>query len=451
MTKNKLILSIIWVILLIIIIILAFNLKSDNTNNTKKTTAWNINIWILGDDKSKFSTLMDDFKKLNSKYKNKIINVESFNSFEDYYYALASSISKWQGPDMFVLNNGEKTSIFSDQILWISPDVINPNDFRKKYKWIFSDDLIVNYTKEDWTAWEVLAWIPVWYETLWIFYNRRYIKDNEIKTISWLNSVVSKLRKSNWDIVPIWIWNWSTVDWVADIITQFFVLEEGVKGLADLSWGKLKQSLTSYFSYGDTTLDNAYNSKFTELKNTEENNITLFSKWEVYMVMWFPRIIDEISRKWFSKNFLLASPFPHYFSWQGKTYANYNYFVINKDTIESELANSILMYLSSDLWAEKYLEVYPYYLPALLSLESDKLEQKINPLYNIILKDFYIFYFELWGFDRWMKNIYDKEIIPILDNQLNYLSSFEAFKLRLLCKTKKAVTLLDLSSSCEKK
>ena len=449
MSKNKLILAIIWWIILIFVFWLVFSLDSKEKRTNVWTLSWNFNIWIIWDNKSKFSKLMDDFKIINPKYTNKTINVESFNSFDDYYYALTSSIIKWESPDLFVLNNNEKTSIFSEQTTWISPKIINPNDFRKKYKWIFSDDLIMSSPNEDWTISEFLLWVPVWYETLWIFYNRKYVKNTDLKTISWLNNLLSTLKKNRSDLIPIWIWNWSTVYNAVDIITQFFMLEDWINGLADLSWSKLKQSLTSYLLYWDIDWNNWYNSKFVELSSTWENNINLFSKWETYMVIWFPRIIEEINKKWFSKNFLLASPFPHYFSWGGKTYANYNYFVMNKDTTEDDLANSILTYLSSDIWAENFLKEYPYYLPALLSLESDKLEEKISPSYNIILKDFFDNNYELWSFDKWMINVYDKEIVPILDNSSNYLSDFENFRKKIICKTNKAINLSNLSNKCD--
>jgi len=64
---------------------------------------------------------------------------------------------------------------------------------------------------------------------------------------------------------------------------------------------------------------------------------------------------------------------------------NYNYFVINKDTTGVDLANDLLLYLSSDKGSEKYLSYFKYYLPALISLESDKLDEKINEHYNVTL------------------------------------------------------------------
>ena len=450
MSKNKIILSIIWGILWIIVLFLVFSLPNSNNNKTVNRTAiWPFNIWIVWDSKTKFQTVIEDFKIKYPQYTNNEIIIESFDSYKDYYYSLLSAIVKWQAPDLFILNSSEKAPIFSDQVAWISPDLINPIDFRKKYKPFFEDDLIMASPNEDWTVSEFLLWLPVWYETLWIFYNKRYVKASDIKTLSGLNNIIPTLKKKRPDLIPIWIWNWSTVYWSSDIITQFFMLWKWINSIENLDSSSIKEPLVSYLRYWDKNWENGYNSKFIDLSTSWENNLSLFSKWETYMVIWFPRMIDEINKKWFSKNFLLASPFPHYFTWDGKTYANYNYFVINKDTKASKLAGNILKYLSSDVWAEKYLSEYPYYLPALLSLESDKLEEKINSSYNIVLWDFYDSDYLLWSFDKWVKNIYDTEITSILDGTSNYLTDFDTLKNKLICKTKKFNTLMNLSRSCE--
>jgi hypothetical protein len=359
-----------------------------------------------------------------------------------------SAIISNKAPDVFVLNNNEKDSIFSNQIMWIDPKLINPNDFRKKFKWVFADDLIINTWDKDKPI-EFLKWIPVWYETLWIFYNRRYIKDSELKSLSALNNVVANLKEKHPNLIPIWIWNGSTVFDASDIMTQFFMLENGVSWLSDVSWAKEKQSLATYSLFWDTSWYNSYNSRFTELSRLWQTSLDLFSKWETFMVVWYPSLIKTIWDKWFSKSFLQAAPFPHYFSWDWKTLVNYNYFVINKDTKNVNLAKAFMSYLASDIWEENFLNNFSYYLPALLSLESDMLDSKISDKYNIVLSDFYNSDYELSSFDKWIKSIYDNNIIPILDNASNYENAFDAFKKKIICKTAKITSLENLSQSCE--
>jgi len=447
MNKNKIIFAIIWVILIILILLVIMKLR-DSWNNTKNKSAGVFKIWIVWDDVESAKKIVDKFKKVNPEYSSQDIKIESFLSYNDYYYALNSAIIQWKAPDIFVLNNNEKNSMFSNQVIWISQSVINPNDFRKKYKWFFADDLIVSSWEWE-KKQEYLTWIPVWYETLWIFYNRRYIKEEDLSSLSWLNNVVANLKEKKPSLIPIWIWNGSTVAWASDIITQFFMLENWVSSLDDVTWTKMKQWLSSYLLYWDVDWYNGYNSRFLELTNAWKNNIDLFSKWETFMVVGYPRLIKEIADKWFSKNFLLATKFPHYYSGDWKTLVNYNYFVINKDSDKQELANAFLWYLSSDIWAEDFLGLFKYYLPALLSLESNKLDEKIDDNYNIVLNDFYSNDHELSSFDKWVKNLYDKNIISILDNSSNYEKSFEKFRKSILCKAKKIATLEWLSNSCE--
>ena len=48
-----------------------------------------------------------------------------------------------------------------------------------------------------------------------------------------------------------------------------------------------------------------------------------------------------------------------------------------------------------------------------------------------------------------IKSIYDKEVVKVLDNTTNYLDSFTTFQSKLTCKTKKYLTLENLSLDCE--
>lgn len=447
--KNKIIFWIIWVILLLFTVIFILTLDNEPANKSQTSTWWNFTIWTIWDNSSDFSEIITDFKTKNPKYKNKAITVESFYNYEEYTYSLISAINKWKAPDIFVLNNNENKSIFSEQTIWINPDVINPNDFRKKYKSIFSDDLISSVEVE-WKQKEYLTWIPVWYETLGIYYNIKHVRSSDLKNISTLeNWVIQKLKKKYPDLIPIAIWNWTTVEHSADIVTQFLMLEPDVKSLSDINSTIIKQALGKYLMFWDSDWDNHYNSRYVELKNLWEKWLYLFARWDAFMLVWYPRKINEINAKWYPKTYLQASPFPHYFSWNWRTLANYNYFVANKKSTEQELAFDFMSYLSTETWASKFLKTYPYYLPALLSLESEKLEEKIHKDYNVVLKDFYNDDFELSSFDKWIKNIYDRDLEILLDNSSTYLSSFEIFKNSILCKTNKVLNLTKFSTQCE--
>lgn len=444
LNKNKIIFLSVWVIILLSIIFLLLTLnKWDSKNNT--STENTFTIWMLWENSPNTNDIVENFKQLYSNHRNKNITIEVFPDYEDYILTLTSAFSSWKWPDIFVMNNNETNSIFSNQIIWIDPRVINPNDFRKKYKAFLSDDLIVRLEDS-----EFLKWIPVWYETLWIYYNRAQVRHSDLDNLSSLNNLISDLKNRNRWIVPLWIWNWTTVDYVSDILTQFFMLESGVNSIRNITWNVLKQAMASYLLYWDINWFNWYDSRFTELQNLDETWLYFFSRWEIHMVVWYPSMINKIKEYWYSASFLQARVFPHYFSWDWKTLVNYNYFVINKDSISRDMALDFLSYLSSDTWSNSFLNVYTHYLPALISLESDKLEQRIHKDFNIILKDFYKEEKFLSSFDKWIKLIYDSWIPSILDKPQYAEANFSKFRDSILCKTNKIVNFEWLSISCNK-
>lgn len=449
MSNNKKILIAILGFLWLVIVFIVLSLDAGKKDTKNTSTSWGLKVWILEDDATKFYNYLTKFKELNQWYKNLQFSVESFESYEDYSLALSHAIIKGDAPDIFMLNNSQKTTIFDNQTIGFLPEIINPNDFRRKYKWAIANDLISSAEYEGKNI-EYLKWVPVWYETLWIFHNRRYVKTTDVTTFSTLSKIINKYNRDKPEIVPIALWNGSTVEKAEDIITQFLIAEDGVKGVSNLSSTNIKESLTQYYLFGDTTGKNAYNNQKDTLTVMGQNNLDLFSKGKTFMVVWYPRMIKKIAEKWYSKTFLLASTFPQYYSGNQKLSMNYNYFVVNKDSQNVQAAQDILNFMTTDIWAEEYLKQFPYYFPALLSLEEDALERKIHNDFNIVLSDFYNPEAELISFDKGIISEFNKNIIPVLDNSTNYLDAFQGFLTNLKCKTRKIINLEWLSKTCGK-
>ncbi|NVP17289.1 carbohydrate ABC transporter substrate-binding protein [Candidatus Gracilibacteria bacterium] len=448
--KNKLIFAVVGVIIVLSIVFLLKTMSStDKTSSNSGDKNKVFKIWVVGDLVNDSSAIIDGFKKVYPNYKNREILLESFNSYEDYTYTLMSALNSGLGPDIFVLNNNDKGSVFSNQVLGIDPNIVNPNDFRKKYKLFFSDDLIGTFTYDGETK-EYLVGLPVGYETLGVFYNRRYLKEADISNLSTLNNVISDLKTKYPDIIPFGIGNGSTVDNSSDIMTQFFMMEGGVTGLGNVNSKVLGESVGAYLLYGDIDGYNGYNLKYQELKDTRKTSLNLFSLGEVMMVAGYPSTIKKIKENGFSKSLLQAGPFPTYYSGAGKMLVNYNYFAINKETTNLDLANSFISYLYSDNGALNFLDSFPYYLPALLSLESDKLGDKIDSDYSITLGDFYSEKNDYSSFDKGVKTLYDKSITILLDKDFYDSESFNAFKESVMCKANKITTFTNLSVNCDR-
>ena len=435
--------AIIWVLLLIILLFLMLTKWDKRTTVVREN--WNFKIWTVWDSSKKFDEFISDFKSKNKSMSDVIFEITSFKNYEDYSLALNSAFIKGVSPDIFVLNNNE-TSLFEDKVYALSNTKIDIHKFRQDYKSIFLDDLIAVIWEWEEKK-EYLKWIPVWYETLWVLYNRKFrLKRSDFNLKYSLNLAI---RKSNsFDVVPLALGNWSIVKNSPDILAQEFLLNK-VNSITSPSTAKTKETLAEYMEYGSEAWDNAFNKLFSSSKNTRKNDIDLFADNEVWAIITYPRIIEKLKTYGFNSRYLYAAAYPHRAHWDWPSLANYNYFVVNTDSDKKSVALVFMNFLNSDEWAETFLNKFKYYLPAKRTLEDKLWKNNISSFYpNIQLQDFYSDE-PLSSFDKGNKVIYDKEIVKVLDNFWSYLDAFEDFKSSLLCKSEKILNLKNLSTSCE--
>nr|MDD3720304.1 ABC transporter substrate-binding protein [Candidatus Gracilibacteria bacterium] len=454
MNKNKIIFAIIGVLVLGAIFwgISLLN-SSGNTTKRPRLSTEDFKIWTYNLDKAKLDEIVKDFKKTNTAYENKNITVENFSDYKDYEDSLLASIVQGKAPDVFLLNNFEK-SYLENQTAGINPTLINPNDFRKNYKTFFGDDLISKTSDGSGQTIDFVTGVPVGYETLGIFYNKRFgIKSTDLESWAGVSTVVNIIKERNPDIIPLGMGNGSTVNDSQDIITQFFMLsgDSGVNSFDQVTDVGLKEAFSTYYSYADEKDPNAYDTKYNEMKKDGKTNLELFSAGDLAMIIGYPSMIDKINGSGFNKSFLFAEPFPHYFSSKGKTLVRYSYFVVNKDTKDETLAFDFLKYLSDEKGARNFLSKFTYLLPALVTLEQDKLGERIHDSYNVVLGDFYkegddgLFS----SFDKGITSYYDTEMVKILDNTMTYIEEVKKLQKFIQCKYNKIYNLQNLSVSCD--
>ena len=451
MSKNKLIFAIIvWALVILLLIgVLLLNSKPSASTSTVRSTG-DFKIWIVGDSKTKFEEFLSSLKLDNPWVSGVNFSVESFATYQDYSMALTSAMIKWTAPDIFVLNNNE-TSLFEEKVAAIPKEIINPIDFKKNYRGIFTDDLIIRNSSEwdgEETTTEFLKGLPVWYETLGVFYNRRFrFKISDFNSIATLNSAITRTKALN--VTPLWIGNGSTVLDAQDILAQFFLIHK-VDSLENADATKIKQALWVYAWFWSSNGENAYNDLFSNTQATGKTNIDLFVENDLGAIIAYPRTVLRLQALWFSSKTLFAAPFPHFHSADGWTLANYNYFVVNSDSQQKDVAFTFLKYLNSDAWASAFLDKYRYYLPARLNLEADMAEQQVSNYFDsVVLGDFYTNdKTPLSSFNKGNKVIYDTEVIPVLDNFSWYLNDFWEFKTSTLCKSNKILNLTNLWTSC---
>jgi len=443
-SRNKAILMFIAWILAFLILVMFIIMMTTNKNRgswNSGSSAEDFIVWTVWDD-LKNQTFLDDFKTFAKTNTN--IRIENFDNYDDYSLALTYAITSWSAPDIFVLNNNEKNSIFENQTIGINPKVLSVDEFRDKYQVFMADQLIQN-----WKDGDFLRWLPVWFETLWVFYNRTFVRSTDLSDLSSLRNTISKLKEKNPDIIPIAIWNGTTVEDSVDIATQFMLAEWAEKWISSLSEKSIKSWLSNYYDFWDINSSNGYNSRKQNMIQSNQKAIDLFSNADTFMVVWYPRLINEIAKKWFKSSLLLATTFPSDAK-NGATLVNYNYFVINKDSKKIDLADKFIAYLSSNKWLEKYFEAFPYYLPAKMELDENLQNQKIHPDFNIKIWSFYNDSLSYTSFDKWIKTIYDEALKKVLDTDDSVSSDFLKIKKILTCQVWKIFSQTNFSEKCDK-
>lgn len=443
MNKNKIIFLVIWVIIVLLLGVLLTNLNKKETKTVQQKSTGDFYIWILHDRVSDFWDFIAGFKAANPEYAGRNIVVESFSDELTYTNTLSAAISADQAPDLFVLSNSE-TSQFENQILGIDPAAVSPNDFRLRFKPVFWDDLILSDESD--SSIEFLKWIPAWYESLGIFYNRKFfLRPSEIGTWTDFAQEVRSIAQKHSNVIPIALGNGSGVSRAAEIITSLFVLE-GKSSLVTTDSTESRQVLAMYNGFGQRDGENRYN--ILSAPFVRDKDIDFFTKGDVAAMIWYPRDLLAIDEIWYQKSFLFATPFPGY-AWEEKlTSISYNYFAINKDTSHRDLALWFLSFLASSDGQQLYSDTFPYYLSGEVNVATNMTEKKILPQYNIVYKNFVSEDDILVSYDLGNKNTYQLNIPRILDLDSWFDSEFNELSSYITCSSTKQNTLLNLSSPC---
>lgn len=443
MSTNKIIFAILWAILLACVFFLSLNLNQDDTQTQTRVAPGDFSLWILDDAVDDFRLYLETFKTANPKYANKNFVIESFSDSDIYYDTLVSAILKWEAPDIFVLNNREDSAL-ENQAAGIDPNIISPNDFRQRFKPLFSEDLIISDSEDE--SLEFLKWVPAWFETLGIYYSRKYfLRPSELLTWSDFAKEVKNISDKQSQVVPLALGN-TKVSHPTDIISSLIV-SWGNTTIYDTERTQARDALSLYTSYAGRTWDNKYELLTRSFEG--KTDIQYFTEWDVAGMVWYPRDLLEIAKIGYQKSFLFATPFPQFAGSDKKTAIKYNYFSINKDSSQIEVAESLLAYISSPEWQQAYIETFPYYLSPELAISGDLQEKKILPEYNIVYKNFFDESSELVSYDMWNIDNFDIWIQQIITENSDFDSRFSILKERIICATAKHTTLLNLSSSCE--
>ncbi len=437
--KNFIIWIIVFVILLFIFMIY-ISLSWGNKNNHKKiTTKWDFVIWTVWEDSS-FSQFIEKIKQKHW-LKSTNIQVVNFPDYNSYYYSLNSAFLKWQAPDIFVINNNDNYYNYEEKIFWFTPKELSVSDFRKKFDWVFSKNLIKTYT-DNWKKIEYVAWVPLSYETLWVIYNSNLLREiswnvnRKIQTFSWIEEIINTLEENNSYTIPVWLGN-SKVYFASDIIANLIL------SLWDnyVWWSKTSKAISAFIQYWNTK---------KSFNKAKKSDIELFKEWKLAMIFAYPRILWKISNM-DDSDWVKASFFPAISSNNSNTLVNYNYYVVNYNSKNPNLAKTILIdFLNPKIvWEYFSNKQNNYSFPALLSLKDQVSEKIVNNAFDIYLKDFENKRYVLKSFDKKLKFFFDDKIKNILDKSIyDYQLELQKFNRQLNCLTDKISHLKNLENNC---
>lgn len=442
MNKNKIIFAILGAIVLAFVVYLAMNLANSN-KQVARAPSGNLTLWLLHDKKDAFQSIIQAFKEKKPAYSSKTITVQSFTDQATYQNALAAALLKWEGPDIFSLNNSEN-SFLENAVSVVSPSKLSPNDFRLNYKPIFSKDLIISDTDDSST--QYVKGVPLGYETLGVIYNRKYFpRASQLADWSSFVQAIQKLSEKQNSVIPLALWNSLGVSRYSEVISSLLSLE-GSDALWKAGSTEAKQVLSFYNSFEDINGDNGYGR--ISAPYATKSDIDFFAEGDVAAMIGFPRDIARIDEKGYQANFLYAASFPGYTGTDAKQTIFYNYLVQNTKSTSTALAEDFLVFLAWKEGQQAVLAAYPYYLPAHSSVEADKMEKKIYSDYNIVYKNFILENAEQISFDTGNDILYKQWLREILSESSGMAKSFEKMRSYITCSVTKYKDGLNLSSSC---
>lgn len=467
MNKQKIILfSAIWGIILLIFTAFSF-LWSSNKKTTNAPKEFNI--WVVWDETAGYSDIITTFKSRYKDYANTDIKFTKFSNYSDYEKTLLNVMSDGNSPDIFVVNNNSTNTdgnwLLESKIVWLPNDVVNLDYFEKNFNKVFDELVIQTEDKNnEWNPIKVnyLKWVPMWYETMGVFYNFK-----KVRTIpaTWWELDKEILDSTKDDYSTIWIWYGSKyIINAADILTLMF-LQNWVNDYIKINSSNADNSLKAYLSYYTDT--NNWLSKFkNDFDSLNLTTTDLFVRWKIWMIIGYPSLIKEIilaikRTSWdanLSEKYLRTAPIFQISStdwWDSKSeksnLINYNFFALSKFSNNSELGYKFLSFLSTKETQEKYISKFPYYLPALKSLEDWRLEQPLEDWYDRTkFRDFLQEDVVLKSFPKWLKNEYENYFNNWLnsDNFDTKIFLDKAYKY-LDCSVNHIIKWVDFDKQCE--
>lgn len=421
-------------------------------------------------------------------YKNTLLDVRVFPNYSSYRDTLLATLDIGKGPDIFMIEwDGDE--VLASKSVPVPEPYVNLSDFEKRYDDIF---LPLLGTMGEWESLvKTIKGVPLWYETLWVFYNKAYFPSvpktwNDI----WL------LYSSNKSFFPVNIWLGPRYTPDATDIIAYFFLKNGVHETKDLP--NAGSALEEYLRYGNTE-KTASNSPADEVSNTIENasdtvenltdteipvttkvenhwealislkdeydetwysTIDSFMRGKIGMVIWFPSTIREIEkaqkRAWESAvtSLILTERIPQ--NSLGKSRLNiarYKYLAVSAKSSNGKAAADFLNYLMNQKTLSTAVDVFPYLISPDRTISQTQWQKSLSTLFTRTYLNAFIPEDgeSLLVYNYWVKNEYEKIFEESLDrkNKIDINNTLTRVKDAVECKIESTVWWI-LSDKCLK-
>lgn len=399
-----------------------------------------ITFWITEWSTEWFAPLVQGFQAYAPEYKNMKIIVEKKTSDPIRYRTLLlSTLADWTGPDIFILNSGEDR-ILEGKRETIDESVFPITEFEKEYEdiflWLVSTWWSIGDNIKKW-----ILWVPLGYETLWIFYNKWLVREvpktwNQIEKLYKAPLWNERYPTNLWlwprytpnasDILPIFSINWATsyksLAWDNDAIESYI-------NYASL-WQSQQQTLETPDSIETDiyTPINKPESLMDLLESEKKTTYDLFMQGDIALIIGYPSVVRELEKSTkraginSAENLILTESLPQEtLWWNRKNMARYPYVSISKSSKNPLGAAKFLEYLSTDDAIRKLQSIYPYLIPPKPSLYESWRWNKLSSVLNRTTLDAFIPQIDekIALFDYWLKPEFESFLSENIDRKEN--------------------------------
>ncbi len=433
MSPRKIIFLVIVGIIGLMLIYGIWNL-SQSRKAKKNIQVKTLSVWVVGDTSQQYQNLFSEFSVFNKAYKDTTIDVRVFPDYDKYQRTLLSTLSEWTGPDIFMIEWGGD-AILESKVFPIPGSVVDLSNFDKKYEDIFLPLLRTDGEGKDLTR--SLLWVPIGYETLWLFYHKSLLRSvpktwSEVETLALSNDKPSVLATNLW-FSPLY------TPYATDIIAYFMGKNGTVRSTKDIGGGDA--GISEYLAYAslvtqaipqsdnqalDTDIAPAESNQdiHREMKDSSLTTIDLFIRGRIAMIIGFPSIIRELekSEKRATKealdDIILTEKLPQDSLWKNRVnIAKYRYLALSKKSENLDAAVDLLSYVMGDAGSIKAEEAFPLLISPFRSRSEAQKETSLSQVFARTRLDAFIpsLQEDIFVFQYDIKSEYEKIFRDLID------------------------------------